>query len=148
MATLFTNSFFGRLIGDNAQISTAIDLEADTFKVMLLTSSHTTDIDAHVFIDDVSANEVSGTGYTAKGLPIVPVATTEDGSDLGKLDAANVNITTATVTARYGVLYKDTGTASTSPIVVIYDFTTDQTSTAGTFTIAVNSSGLFTLAKA
>ena len=152
MATTIPNTLKGRLLGDNSAspdpISTAIDLEADTFKMMLLTSSHTISADNDVFIDDVSANEVSGTGYTAGGLAIVPVATTNDSGDSpasrGILDAPDVNITTATVTARYAIFYKDTGTPGTSPIVVEYDFGSDKTSTAGTFTIQVNSSGLLT----
>ena len=34
---------------------------------MLLTNSHSNDPDTQEFIDDVSANQVSGTGYTAGG---------------------------------------------------------------------------------
>ena len=40
-----------------------IDLVNDTIKVMLVTGSYTPDKD-HDFVNDVSANELSGTGYT------------------------------------------------------------------------------------
>ena len=147
MATLVVNSFKGRLMGDTAQISTAINFATDTFKLMLLTSSHTTDIDAQVFIDDVSANEVAASGtYSAGGVTLTPSSSTDDTNDRGALDAADVSFTSATITARYAVLYKDTGTPGTSPIVAIYDFGSDKTSTAGTFAITINSAGLLTLA--
>lgn len=54
-----------------------IDLANDTIKVMLLTSSYTPDLD-HDFVDDVSANEVSGTGYTAGGATLASKAITDD----------------------------------------------------------------------
>lgn len=147
MATQIPNSMKGRLLGDNAQISTAVDLEADTLKFMLLTSSHTINIDTDVFIDDVSANEVSASGtYSAGGLSVTPTATTDDTNDLGQLDATDMSATSATITAAYGILYKDTGTPATSPIICEYDFGGDVSSTAGTFTVTVNSSGLIRLA--
>ena len=40
-----------------------IDLAADTIKAILVTSSYTPNKD-HDFVDDVVANELSGTGYT------------------------------------------------------------------------------------
>jgi len=152
MASYIPNSMKGRLVGDNAQISTAVDLEADTIKGMLLTSSHTPDIDAEVFIDDVSANEVGTSGtYTTgagNGFTITPTSSTDDTNDLGKWDAVDPSATGATITARYLVLYKWTGTAGTSPIIAVIDFGSDQTSTAGTFAVTFNASGILTLALA
>lgn len=136
MADVLVNSFLGRLIGDNAQISSAIDLEADTIKLMLLDSNHSSDIDAHVFIDDVSTNEVSASGsYSAGGVTLTVASTTDDGNDRGDWDADNVSITSATISASYAVIYKDTGTPGTSPIIGIWDCVV--TSTAGTITITI-----------
>lgn len=147
MATLITNSFKGRLMGDAAQISTPINFAADSFKLMLLSASHTTDIDAQVFIDDVSANEVAASGtYSAGGIALTLTSSTDDTNDRGALDATDVSFTSATISARYAVLYKDTGTPSTSPIIVIYDLGSTITSTVGTFAITINSAGLLTLA--
>ena len=114
--------------------------------MMLLTSSYTPDIDADVFIDDVSANEISASGsYSAGGVTLTVTSSTDDTNDLGAFDAADVAITSATITARYAVIYKDTGTASTSPILCVLDFGADKTSTEGTFTVAFNASGIITL---
>jgi hypothetical protein len=41
-----------------------IDWDSDTIKVALLSSSYTPNQDTHDYFDDVSANEVTGTGYT------------------------------------------------------------------------------------
>lgn len=113
-----------------------IDLVNDTIKLMLLTSSHTPDIDAEEFIDDVSANEVGDSGtYSAGGGTLgSPSVTVDDTNDRAYFDANDVSFTSATITARYAYLYKDTGTPSTSPIIGYYDYGSDATSTASTFT--------------
>lgn len=123
-----------------------IDLDTDTIKVMLVTSSYTPDQDAHDFINDVSANEVSGTGYTAGGATLASVAVTADNTDNeGVFDAADTTWSTSTITARGAVLYKDTGNAATSPVICYFDFGSDKVSSAGDFTIAWNSEGILNL---
>lgn len=123
-----------------------IDLANDTIKVMLLTSSHTQNPDTHEFIDDVSANEVSGTGYTAGGATLgTKSVTVDDTDDEGVFDAQDVTWSSSTITARYAVIYKDTGTPSTSPIIAILDFSTDQSSSSGDFTISWNAEGILNL---
>ncbi len=120
-----------------------IDLTSDTVKVMLLTDSHTTDIDAHEYIDDVSANEVSGTGYTAGGATLASKTVTKDNTDdEGVFDAADITWSTSTLTARYAVVYKDTGDPATSPIFNIIDFGSNQISTAGDFTVQWGTEGI------
>lgn len=136
MAHTFTNSGKGFLTDGS------IDLINDTIKGMLLTSSHTTSITADIYIDDVSANEASGTGYSAGGFTVdglskdVSTATT-------KYDATDETLSTATVTARYIAWYKDTGTPGTSPIISIEDLGADKTSTAGDWVYTVASGGLY-----
>lgn len=122
-----------------------IDLDTDTIKVALVTSSYTPDQDTHDFFDDVT-NEVSGTGYTAGGASLANKAVTADNTDNeGVFDADDVSWTTSTITARGAVIYKSTGTASTSALIAYLDFTTDKVSTAGTFTIAWNAEGILNL---
>lgn len=130
MANAFTNYGKGQLLNGN------IDLVNDTIKLMLITSSHTPDIDAEEFIDDVSANEVGDSGtYSSGGATLgTKSVTVDDTNDRAYFDAADVAFTSATITARYAYLYKDTGTPATSPIIGYYDYSTDKTSTAGTFT--------------
>jgi hypothetical protein len=146
MASYVPNSFKGRLMGDTAQISTAINLATDTVKLMLLTSSHTPDVDAEVFIDDVSANEISASGsYSAGGVTLTKSSSTDDTDDEGVFDATDVSITSATISARYAAIYKDTGTPSTSPIICVIDFGSTQTSTGGTFAITFAAEGILNL---
>lgn len=122
-----------------------IDLDTDTIKVALVTSSYTPDQDAHDFFDDVT-NEVSGTGYTAGGASLANKAVTADNTDNeGVFDADDVAWTTSTITARGAVIYKSTGTASTSALICYLDFGSDKISTAGTFTISWNAEGILNL---
>ena len=146
MASVIPNSFKGRLMGDTAQIATAINLATDTIKLMLVTSSYTPDVDADVFIDDVSANEVGASGtYSAGGVTLTVTGSTDDTDNEGVFDATDVSFTSATITARYAVIYKDTGTPGTSPIIAVIDFGSNQTSTAGTFAITFASEGILNL---
>ncbi len=112
-------------------------ISGKTYKLMLLDDNHTPNIDDEEFIDDVSANEVSGTGYTAGGEVVSNIAATvDDTNDRAYLDGDNVVWSNATITYRYAYLYEDTGTPSTSTIVGYYDPGSNQSSTAGTLTVA------------
>lgn len=146
MASVIPNSFKGRLMGDTAQIATAINLATDTIKLMLVTSSYTPDVDADVFITSASGSEVSASGtYSAGGITLTITGSTDDTDNEGVMDAADVSVTSATITARYGVVYKDTGTPATSPIIAVIDFGSNQTSTAGTFALAFAAEGILNL---
>jgi hypothetical protein len=127
-------------------LSAGIDLVNDTIKVMLLTSTHTSNADTQEFLSDVNTNEVTGTGYSTGGITLANKTVTQDNTgDLGKFDADDVSWTTSTITARYAVIYKSTGVASTSPIISIIDFGSNQTTSAGTFLIQWNASGILTI---
>lgn len=139
MADVIFNSFKMKIMNGS------IDLDTDTIKVALVTSTYTPNQDTHVFFSDVT-NEVTGTGYTAGGAALAGKAVTQDDTDNeGVFDANDVSWTTATITARAAVLYKDTGTGSTSPLICYIDFGADKVSTAGTFTIAWNAEGILNL---
>lgn len=140
MANAIPNSFKKHIMNGG------IDLDTDTIKVMLLDSNHSNDIDAQEFIDDVSANEVEGTGYTAGGAALASKAVTQDDTDdEGVFDAADLTWSNSTITARYAAIYKDTGTPATSPIVAIIDFGEDKVSSAGNFTITWAAEGILNL---
>lgn len=140
MADVIFNAFKRRIMDGS------IDLDTDTIKVALVTSAYTPDQDAHDFFDDVT-NEVSGTGYSAGGATLANKAVTADNTDNeGVFDADDASWSTSTITARAAVVYKSTGTASTSNLICYIDFGSDKISTAGTFTIAWNSEGIVNLA--
>lgn len=123
-----------------------VDLDTDTVKVALVTSTYTPNFDTHDFFDDVT-NEVAGTGYTAGGATLTsPTVTLDTTNDRVDFDAADTSWTTSTITARAAVIYKSTGTASTSPLIAYIDFTTDQISSTGTFLIQWAAAGILRLA--
>lgn len=139
MADVIYNGFKAKIMDGS------IDLDTDTIKVALVTSTYTPDQDAHVFFSSVT-NEVSGTGYTAGGASLANKTVTQDNTDNeGVFDADDVSWTTATITARGAVVYKSTGTSSTSPLICYIDFGADKVSTAGTFSIQWNAEGIINL---
>jgi len=79
-----------------------------------------------------SSNEVSGTGYTAKGAALTRVDPSTSGTT-ALTDFSDLTFSTATITARGALIFNDT--ASGDPSVVVLDFGGDKTSTAGDFTV-------------
>lgn len=127
-ATVF-NSFKGKIMDGS------IDLDTDTIKAALCTSSFTPNIDTMVFFSDIT-NEVSGTGYTAGGATLAGKTITVDTTnDRAYFDATDVTWTSSTITARYIVLYKSTGTPATSPLIGYINLGADRSSSADTFYI-------------
>lgn len=123
-------------------LGTMVDLDGDTIKLALTSSSYTPDQDAHDFFDDVT-NEVSASGTYSAGGATLSVTLSQDNTDNeGVFDATDVSFTSATITARYAVIYKSTGVSSTSPLVCLIDFGSNVSSTSGTFTITFASEGI------
>jgi hypothetical protein len=144
MASLVYNNFKYRQLGDTSV--TPINLKTDTIKLALLSSAYTPEQDAHDFFDDVSANEVSASGTYSAGGATLTVTTSQDNTDNeGVFDATDVSFTSATITARYAVIYKSTGVASTSPLICLIDFGSNKSSTDGTFTITFAAEGIVNL---
>jgi len=79
-----------------------------------------------------SSNEVSGTGYTAKGGALTRVDPSTSGTT-ALTDFADLTFSTATITARGALIFNDS--ASGDPSVIVLDFGGDKTSTAGDFTV-------------
>lgn len=142
MASQFYNSGKVKLASANIAYLT------DTIKVALLTSSYTPDKDAQHFLSDVNANESSGTGYTAGGTALTSKTVTEDdANDRAVFDAADASWTTSTIgNARWALIYKDTGSAATSPLICVIDLLTTRSSAADTFKIEWDAAGIFYLA--
>lgn len=121
-----------------------IDLDSDSLKVMLCTSSYTPNQGTHKYKSDIT-NEVSGTGYTATGVALASV-TAGLSSLTFTLDAADSSWATSTITARYAVIYDATpGSDATRPLIAYVDFGADVVSSGGTFSIVWNASGIAAL---
>jgi len=97
----------------------------DSVKCMLLDASYTPSQSGDEFIDDVSANEVSGTGYVAGGVALSN-KTVDMTTDLDRYSFKCDPIVFATVTIdfQYAVFYIDSGTPSTSPVIQMVDYET------------------------
>jgi hypothetical protein len=119
-----------------------IDFDTDTIKVALLTG-YTPSQDTHDFFNDVSGTQITGTGYTAGGATLGTKTVTYDtATDQIRLDGADTSWTTSTLSATHAVVYKDTGTASTSPVLCYIDFGGTVSTTAGTFQITWDATGV------
>ena len=136
---LFVLTF--RDILDSTQM--AVDTGSDTFKCAMITNSSTPNFETHDHWSDLSGNEVSGTGYTAGGAALTSI-TLGNASGTLKFDAADTSWTTATISsARAAVIYDDTLT--NDPLICLVDFGADYASSAGTFQITWNASGIWTI---
>jgi len=122
--------------------SSPVNWTSDTIKVALTTSTYVPNQDTDEFFNAVT-NEVSGTGYTAGGVTLGSKTLTYDtASNESRLGAANASWSTASFTARIAVIYKSTGTSSTSPVMGYVNFGGDQTVSSGTFTIQWDATGV------
>lgn len=143
--------FYGNYIQDLVNQDTEVDWDDNattTVKMALLTSAYTPAVDTHDFWDDVSANEVSGTNYTAGGNAVGNKTASAPSSGVVTVDADDpatwAESGTGFSNARYAILYKDTGTPATSVLVAYYDLGSDQGNTTGDLTLSFNTS-IFTV---
>lgn len=118
-----------------------VDLEADTIKCALLSGSHSFTA-THNTWSQVSANQITGTGYTAGGATLAGKGVTQAATT--KWDATDVEWTTATFTTAHAVIYDDT--LANDDLICSIDFGGDQTVTAAKFSIVWNAAGIITLA--
>lgn len=129
MTSLIYNSFFEDLARG------AIDLDTDTFRVMLVTATYSENKDTHTKRSDVT-NEISGTGYTAGGTTVAITVTKDTANDRLDVTLGQVTWPSATFTARKAVYYKSRGgAASADELIAVNDFGTDVTATGATFTL-------------
>jgi len=125
----------------------SIDLDTDNINVALLDNGYSANIDTHTMYSDVTADEIpQADGYTTKGQTIGSASITVDTTnDLAYLDGSDVTWASSTITARYAVLFKNSGTNTTSPLIAYVDFGSDKTSDNGNFVITWSSAGILKL---
>jgi hypothetical protein len=130
-------------LGVKAVVDQSVNWASDTIRVALVDSNYTPNQDTDQFWSTPQAHESTGTGYSAGGTALASKTSTYDAAtNEERLDAADVAWTTSTVTARYAVVYKDTGTAGTSALLGWVDFGADQSTSAGTFTLQWDATGV------
>jgi hypothetical protein len=120
----------------SATAARRVDWVTDTIKCTLHTATYTPNQDTHVFFSDATNELTTGGGYTAGGVTLGTKSTSYDATtNETRLIAANAVWTSATFTVRYALIWKDTGSAATSPLLGYIDLGA-QTITSGTFTVA------------
>lgn len=123
-----------------------IDWVNDTIKVALCTSTYAPNVDTHDFFDDITNELGTGGGYTAGGITLTTkTATIDTTNDEAEFDAADADwgASTSIGPCRYAIIYKSTGTASTSPLIGYVNFGQDEQSSSGTFKITWAAEGVF-----
>ena len=140
-SSAFYNDFKRRLFDNFVNGCTA----ATAIKVMLV-NGYTPNVNTDIYQTAVTG-EVTGTGYTAGGYTLANLSITTDNTNArGVLDnTVDPSWTGATLSATGAVVYKYTGTLSTSPLMAYIDFGGTIAVTAGTLTDILNASGLFTI---
>jgi hypothetical protein len=121
-----------------------IDLLSDTIKLMLLGSGYTPSA-SHSLKSDVSAYEISGTGYTAGGAALANKSVARTGAT-AKFDADDVEFTELSPSYRYAVLYDDTH--ANDALIALLDPGALQEPGGRTAKIIFDSSGILTLTDA
>jgi len=101
---------------------------ANTYKLALYDNNASFTAATTVY---TATDEISGTGYTAGGGTLTNIDPTTSGTT-AFCDFADFTFSTATITARGALIYNST---NSNRAVVVLDFGSDKTSTAGNFTI-------------
>ena len=101
----------------------------NTFNLALYTSSASLGAATSAY---TTSNEVSGTGYTAKGQALAAVTPVASGTT-AIADFADLTFSSSTITANGALIFNDS--ASGDPAVAVLAFGGDKTSTNGDFTI-------------
>ena len=102
----------------------------NTFKLALYTSSASLGASTTAY---TTSNEVSGTGYSAKGNTLTRVDPSLDGTT-AITDFADTTFSSNTITARGALIFNEDTTGDTS--VIVLNFGSDKASSSGDFVIS------------
>lgn len=141
-----TWTVFDKFIQGQVNGAHAVDLDTDTLKVMIVTSTFTPAVATNEFKSDVT-NEVSGTNYSAGG-PTLATATVSLASDIVSFNGADITISQSAAgfsNGRTVILYKSTGVDSTSPLIAYATHASDFGNVAGDLVLQINANKIFTI---
>lgn len=101
-----------------------IDLDTDTFYILLADATYVPDRDAQAFRSDITGELPATGGYTVGGFALTGVALAQDNpGDRVVMDANDWVQALTFIGARWGVLYKRRGGAATADeLVKVFDF--------------------------
>lgn len=134
---------FSEALGDGT-----IDLDTQTLRLALFTSSYTPNVATQATYAGITNEVANGNGYTTTGEALTSVTWGQTGG-VATLDAADVTWTASggSIVARYAVLYSAGATGNDLIGYFLLDSTpADVTATDGnTLTVQWNASGILTL---
>lgn len=104
------------------------DLDTDTIKIALYTSSATLGASTTVY---TTSDEVVGTGYVAGGNTLAGATVSLSGTT-AFVDFSDTTWSNATITARGALIYNS---SKSNKAIAVLDFGGDKTSTNGNFTV-------------
>ena len=134
--------FYDKFLANQNNGTAVVDFDSDTIRVCLCTAFGSAT--ASDFYDDVT-ELANGDGYTTKGEVSTITPSTATAGQYN-LDASDTTWTfTATKTFQYAVVYKDTHTAGTSPLIAYSDLGAQ--SVAGVFNLNLADAYLIRFAK-
>lgn len=122
-------------------LTASLNFGSDTIKALLVQSSYTPNKD-HNFVSDIVASEISVSGYSRQTLATKTV-TEDDTNDRVVFDADNPSFGSLAAGQTIGgvVIFKDTGSDATSPLLFFND-TADTATNGNTVTFQIDAGGL------
>ena len=124
------------------------DLEAEDNKLVLVTDSEAPLFDTQDFHDDITA-EITGGNYAFEPLITTEIIVSPAGTlnfDAADTVFDNGGANDVTITnAMAAILHTNVGSSATDQLIGLWDFVTAASSTASTFTVQWNGTGLLTL---
>ena len=136
MSTLYLKGIEQTFLGN-------IDFDTDTIKLDYMSTSYTPSATTESFLSDVSAS-------IASGAPTVTLANVAVNIDTGnsrvEIDADDVSTGSITTTTNKFIIYKDTGSASTSPLIGCFDIAEGTLSPVNDdLSLTFNAEGIFSI---
>lgn len=116
--------------------ASGLDVAGGTLTALLCSSTYVPDQDVHEFVSDITG-ELTDASYTRVILTGVSV-TYDAATNRVVLDSDPYTFTALTGVFRHAVLFLDTGTATTSPLVKYTDFEADQSAAGVDVTVTPN----------
>ena len=120
-------------------------LEAEDNKMALVNDTYAPDFNAHDFYADLTNEIANGGGYTTGGQAFTSTEITLSGGTL-TWDFADVSWTSSTIaSAMAGVCYTVVSGSATDQLILLLDFVTAVSTTAGTLLVTIAAGGAATI---
>lgn len=133
-----------RDILDTTQLAVDLDLETHKGALFSDTVAPNFDTDTAYGVAPYDANEVTGTNWAAGGVALTGTAISVSPAGTLMYDATDVSEATVTISDAMGYLLYADALAGNNAIVLV-DFVTAVSATAGTFTITWAATGVLTI---